>query len=137
MVALSTFTRCPAEYANRRDLLAATAPRGVEQASGAPAPSRPLAHLGAQDLLGGGAPAGGGAEHVGQLLLLGHGDATVEARVDLLPLQPVDLDEGGRRHRAVEVLRAEADLVGRVLLARRVLGDELRADGDVLRPLAQ
>ena len=64
----------------------------------------------AHDLLGGGAPASSGAKRVGQLALLRHGHAAVEARVDLLPLLPVNLDEARRRHRAVEVRRALGDL---------------------------
>ena len=91
----------------------------------------------AHHLLGGGAPAGSGAEGVGQLALLGYGNAAIEARVDLLPLLTVDLHKGRRGHRAVKVRRAVGDLVGGVLGAGWVLADELFADGNILGPFAQ
>mmetsp|Transcript_37169 Transcript_37169/g.92905 ORF Transcript_37169/g.92905 Transcript_37169/m.92905 type:complete len:218 (-) Transcript_37169:41-694(-) len=82
------------------------------------------------------APRGRVGEGVGEHLGGGERHAAVEAGVQLLPLAPVDVEEGLRRHRAVEVLGARAHLLGRVLAAGLIVRDEVGADGDVLRPLA-
>eukprot|EP00966_Prymnesium_polylepis_P292924 6765753-Prymnesium_polylepis.1 len=97
---------------------------------------RRRASRGAEDLLDGRAPLGRVGEGVGQHLGRGHRHAAVEARVQLLPLAPVDVEERLRRHRAVEVEGAVAHLIGDRLAERRVVADERVGDGDVLHPLA-